>query len=101
MGMAAIRIRTTTSFDRWFVALDDDTKGRVQDRVLRVQKGNFGDYKPLGDGVWELRCYFGGGIRIYYTYDGENVVLLLAGGNKATQKWDIKKAKAIARQGGD
>jgi putative addiction module killer protein len=65
---------------------------RISLRVLRVVEGNFGDHKYLSDGVWELRMTFNGGIRIYYGIYQNEVILLLAGGNKASQKKDIKRA---------
>lgn len=85
----------------WYKTLDYATKGRIISRLERVADGNFGDHKLVGDGVWELRCTFAGGIRIYYTFDGETVVLLLAGGNKSTQRGDIKLAKQIAKEASD
>lgn len=96
-----IRIEATSTFSTWFNALDDDTKGRIQDRLYRVQNGNFGDHKSISEGVSELRLHFGSGIRIYYTHNGTRLVLLLAGGDKGTQKRDIAKAMSIAKQGGD
>lgn len=65
---------------------------RISLRILRVIEGNFGDHKYLSDGVWELRMTFNGGIRIYYGLHKNEMVLLLIGGNKASQKKDIKKA---------
>lgn len=98
--MSTIQIITSGFYDEWFASIKDkDTKDRIQTRINRLRGGNFGDHKSVGDGVWELRFHFGGGIRIYYTFDGQQVVLLLAGGNKGTQKDDIKNAKYIASAG--
>lgn len=66
---------------------------RIADRLDRVATGQLGDVRAVGDGVWELRCHFGPGYRVYYSRVGEAVVVLLCGGNKSTQKRDIVTAK--------
>ena len=58
-----------------------------------IMDENFNNYKSVGDGVFELRFFFGAGYRVYFAFDGENVILLLCGGDKSTQNDDIKKAK--------
>ena len=63
--------------------------------MRRVENGNFGDHKQLNSSLYELRFDFGGGIRIYYTIEGNTVVLLINGGNKKTQSKDIQKANDI------
>lgn len=72
-----------------------DTRGqaRILARLDRVEEGLFGDHKNLGQGIWELRFSFGPGYRIYYGLDGRTVVLLLCGGDKSSQKSDIKLAR--------
>jgi len=60
--------------------------------------GNFGDVAPVGDGISELRIFYGPGYRVYFVQRGEVVVVLLSGGDKASQKSDIVKAKKIATQ---
>ena len=62
-------------------------------RLNRIVSGNFGDTRSVGDGVWELRLHFGSGYRVYYSRVGDDVVLLLCGGDKSAQKRDIKTAK--------
>ena len=80
-------------FENWLENLKD-TKGkaRILTRLDRVEDGNFGDHKHVTEGVWELRFTFRPGYRIYYGLDGNTVVVLLCGGDKASQKHDIKRA---------
>jgi putative addiction module killer protein len=80
-------------FRDWLNELDAATKARVQVRVLRFESGNLGDHKQVGDSVWEARLAFGPGYRIYFGKSGAEVVLLLLGGDKGTQRKDIKQAK--------
>ena len=76
-----------------------DTKARIaiDRRVMRLELGNFGDHKPLREGVWELRIDVGAGYRIYYAKAGATVVLLLCGGDKRKQSADIDRACAYWR----
>jgi len=79
-------------FLEWFRSLrDKSVKARVRDRLDRVELGNLGDYKSVGEGVFELR--FSSGTRVYFGQAGRIVVLLLQGGNKKSQRKDIQKAK--------
>ncbi len=80
-------------FDQWFNNLDLQTQVRIDVRLDRVSLGNFGDYKNVGEGVYELRFFFGSGYRIYYGIIGKKIVLLLTGGSKKNQNKDIKTAK--------
>jgi len=64
-------------------------------RLARLENANFGDTKTLSANLFELRCFFGGGIRVYYTVHSLRIVLLLVGGNKSSQEKDIEKAKTI------
>lgn len=82
-------------FDDWLDGLRD-TKGqsRIQVRLDRLEQGNLGDCKPVGEGVLELRINYGPGYRVYIAEDGPVVVLLLIGGDKGTQTKDIKTAKS-------
>jgi putative addiction module killer protein len=70
-------------------------KNQVLSRLARVENGHFGDTKTLAADLFELHCFFGGGIRMYYTLRNQRIVLLLAGGDKSSQDRDIAKAKAI------
>ncbi len=80
-------------FEKWFTKLKDSSvKVKILARLARVENGNFGDFKQLSSNLFELRLFFGSGLRIYYTIQADRVVLLLAGGDKSTQSKDIEKA---------
>lgn len=82
-------------YAQWLAALADrQARARVLVRVGRMAAGNFGDCKPVGEGVWELRIDWGPGYRVYYAQAGKRLVLLLAGGDKRTQQADITAALA-------
>lgn len=85
-------------FRKWLKKLDSSVQARVQARILRAEMGNLGDHKSVGDGVCEFRLDFGKGCRIYYGMDGTSIILLLIGGNKETQRGDIRRAKDYWRQ---
>jgi putative addiction module killer protein len=80
-------------FSEWIEGLDIKAKDRVKERLVRIQGGNLGDYKNLDQGIFELRMFFDGGLRIYFGREGNEIILLLCGGNKKTQQRDIEKAK--------
>jgi len=93
-----LRIYSTESgkkpFDEWVKNLrDPPTVRRIQARLAGVIAGNLGDMKPIGDGVSELRLDFGPGYRIYFGIDGDELIILLCGGNKSSQDRDTRKAK--------
>jgi putative addiction module killer protein len=91
-------IQSTDVFDAWFSALRDrQARARIQARIDRAEDGNFGDCKPVGEGVSEMRIHHGAGYRVYFTMIGLEIVILLAGGNKSTQAADIKTALQLAR----
>lgn len=79
----------------WLAGLDTATRARIQARVLRFETGNLGDWKSLDKGVFEARVAFGPGYRIYFGRHGRAVVLLLLGGDKATQSKDIRRAQGF------
>jgi putative addiction module killer protein len=80
-------------FESWLVGLKDDrAEARIDARINRLTQGNFGDCKPVGGGVWELRIDYGPGYRVYYAMVGQTCVLLLCGGDKRKQASDIAKA---------
>jgi len=88
----------TAEFAAWLEKLRDlKGKARILSRLDGAALGNFGDCEPVGEGVSEMRIHFGPGYRVYYTRRGTQVYLLLVGGDKATQKRDIKTAREMAR----
>jgi putative addiction module killer protein len=79
--------------EAWLNSLrDDKAEARIAARLARLAAGNFGDCKPVGKGVWELRIDWGPGYRVYYALVGHSIVLLLCGGDKRKQSADIKRA---------
>jgi putative addiction module killer protein len=91
-------IRKTDAYVRWLDGLRDlRGRAKVLARVERLLTGNPGDVKPVGAGVSEMRIDYGPGYRIYYTIRRNELIILLAGGDKSTQAADIKKAVILAR----
>ena len=92
-------ILTTEVFKAWLTGLRDaQAKARIQARLRRAEQDNLGDCAPVGEGVSEMRIHYGPGYRIYFTQRGLEIVILLAGGDKATQAKDIKLAIELAKQ---
>jgi putative addiction module killer protein len=86
------------AFDAWLAALKDKVgRARLALRIRSAEHGNFGDCEPVGEGVSEMRIHFGPGYRVYFTRRGEVFYLLLLGGDKSSQKRDIKRAIEMAR----
>lgn len=77
---------------------DNRAKARIQARIDRLECGHFGDVSPVGDGVSELRIFYGPGYRVYFVKQGLAIVILLSGDDKSTQNSDIIKAKQLAKQ---
>jgi putative addiction module killer protein len=93
------QIRQSVSFRKWLVRREDRTaKARLVRRIERLAGGNAGDHRFLGAGLFELRDDFGPGYRIYYTHRGDELVILLVGGDKATQARDILSARQMIEQ---
>ncbi len=87
---------STAKFNKWFKRLrDKSTKNRILSRLARLENGNFGECKDLKAGLYEIKFQFGAGLRIYYTFKGEYIVLLLAGGDKSSQRFDILAARKL------
>lgn len=94
-----IEVRQTEVFAKWFAGLRDrQAQRRIDVRIGRLERGAFGDVKPVGEGVSELRIDYGPGYRVYLAQRGAVVVILLCGGDKGTQERDIRVAKAMAKE---
>ncbi|HTJ31071.1 MAG TPA: type II toxin-antitoxin system RelE/ParE family toxin [Acidobacteriaceae bacterium] len=83
------------AFERWFEKLDEGVQARVTVYLDRLERGNSGSVKAIGGMLSELRLDFGPGYRVYFGWDGEKVVILLAGGTKRRQPADIQRARAL------
>jgi len=93
------QVQKTELFDTWLAALaDQKAVAKIASRIERLEMGNPGDVEPVGDGVSEMKIDYGPGYRVYYKQTGKTVMLLLCGGDKSTQRKDIKRAKEIAAQ---
>ena len=90
-------IHRTEEFDDWLTSLKDRIgRARIVQRLDSAAEGNFGDCAPVGEGVSEMRVHVGPGYRVYFTRIGDVVYLLLVGGDKSSQKRDIKRALEMA-----
>jgi len=91
-------IKQTDTFRAWERKLKDQrARAAIADRILRVANGLMGDVKPIGHGLSELRINYGPGYRVYFQQRGNELVILLCGGDKSTQDRDIKQAQQLAR----
>ena len=91
------RIKYTDEFAAWLNGLKDPmTRARLIRRLERAARGNLGDIKPVGDGVYEMREFFGPGWRMYFTRRGQLLIVMLGGGDKSSQSRDIVRAIALA-----
>jgi putative addiction module killer protein len=96
---AVIEVRQTETYAAWFADLRDRTaRARINIRLRRLSLGNYGDVKPVGGGVSELRIDYGPGYRVYFVQRGQNLVVLLAAGDKSTQSRDIATALELAQE---
>ncbi len=82
----------------WLDSLDSSTRKRINQRILRLEDGNFGDSKKLSENISELRFTFGKGYRVYYTEENNKIILLINGGDKSKQSKDIEKAQELLNQ---
>lgn len=91
------RVRQTEEFSDWLHRLRDaNAVARIVSRIRRMEMGNPGDTKSVGQGIFEMHLDHGPGYRIYYVHRGAEIVLLLCGGDKRTQQRDIKRAQRLA-----
>jgi putative addiction module killer protein len=98
MVLSMRRVERSPQYDRWIDNLKDRAgKARIIARIVRLEAGNPGDAEHVGEGVWELRIHTGPGYRVYYTQHGDELLLLLVGGDKSTQPKDIELAKEISK----
>jgi putative addiction module killer protein len=92
-------VSKTNVFADWLCNLRDKTaQYKVMVSIKRIENGNLQDHHTIGDGVSEIRLKFGPGYRLYYTIRGQEVIILLCGGDKDSQRKDIKTAKEIAKE---
>jgi putative addiction module killer protein len=92
-----IEIIQSGTFADWLAGLKDSrARARIHARIDRMADCNFGDAKPVGEGISEARIHYGPGYRLYFMQQGQTLVVLLCGGDKSTQQRDIKQAKVIA-----
>ena len=93
-----LQIRKTNVYAEWIDNLRDlQGRARILVRVERLASGNPGDVKAISGGVSELRVHFGPGYRVYFSQRGDDIVILLAGGDKRTQTRDIQTALQLAK----
>jgi putative addiction module killer protein len=93
-----MELESTEAFDRWIDRLRDFAgRARIQARIKRLGQGNPGQHRALIGGIFELKIDCGPGYRVYYTQRRKVLVILLAGGDKSTQKQDIRTAIALAQ----
>jgi putative addiction module killer protein len=89
----------TEEFSDWLSGIKDrPTRVRLQLRLRKASLGNLGDVKSVGDGVFEMREFFGPGWRMYYLGQSGAVIFMLGGGDKSTQSKDIKRAIQLAKE---
>ena len=94
-----IEVRQTAVFASWLTELrDGNARARILVRIRRLELGNPGDVKAVGETVSELRIPCGPGYRVYFTRQGQEIVILLCGGDKSTQNRDIAMAKQMAKE---
>ena len=93
-------IEKTVEFDKWLRKLKDlRTKAKILFRIQKLENdGHFGDCKPVGEGIRELKIDYAKGYRIYFNEKDGKIIILLIGGDKSTQQKDIEKAKVILRK---
>ena len=98
-NLSMYNIQQTQKFSQWLTKLKDmRARIAIMRRVERAQSGNLGDVKSVGESVYEMRIDMGPGYRLYYTIHGDEIIILLVGGDKSTQQRDIEKAIEMAKE---
>lgn len=93
------RIRYTAVYRIWYKDLNDvRARIRIDFRLNAVKRGSFGECRSVGNGIFELKIDYGPGYRVYYKKIGDDIVVLLCGGDKSTQEADITRAKEIVKE---
>lgn len=93
-----ITIKMLPEFEVWINSIKDNTtRMRLNRRLDKIQRGNWGDVKHIQSNVWEIREFFGAGWRMYYYKNNDVVIVMLGGGDKSSQQKDIQKAIALSR----
>jgi len=94
-----IEVRQTERFAKWLKKLrDHQARAKINVRIRRAEMGNLGKVEPVGEGVSEMKINYGPGYRVYFVQDGEDIIILLCGGDKSDQQADIKTAKSMAKE---
>lgn len=94
-----IEIKQTETYRKWEHKLKDHkARAAIAARVFRLANGLLGDIAPVGLGISELRIHYGPGYRIYFKQNGNEIIILLCGGDKSTQKRDIEAAKKLVKE---
>jgi putative addiction module killer protein len=94
-----IEVRQTDRFKAWLSGLRDErARARILKRLDRAGQGNLGDVAPVGGGISEMRIFYGPGYRVYFVQRGQQLIVLLCGGDKSTQGADIEEARAMAKE---
>ena len=92
-------VRQTLIFQKWFRDLRDlRARAQIIRRIERAQVGNLGDVEPVGDGVSEMRMHYGPGYRVYFLQRGQDIIFLLSGGDKTSQRRDISAAIRLSKE---
>ena len=92
------KVEKTNYFNKWLNGIKDfRTKIKIVKLIDKMEDGNFGDVKPVGEGISESRIHYGPGYRVYFIQKGNKIIILLCGGDKSTQQKDIEKAKELKK----
>lgn len=98
-NLCMYNVQQTQKFSQWLMKLKDmRARIAIVRRIERAQSGNVGDVKSVGESVYEMRIDMGPGYRLYYTIRGDEIIILLVGGDKSTQQRDIEKAIEMAKE---